>query len=130
MGRQELQAQAEDHANFVVTAAAPAWFEELSRWESAQTAIRYALDLIEHDGEDLRNLRFLDRKAALARLLRDMEARILLNEHVARMGRPCSPMRASFALGASFLPVRPVPRLDQSSKTAPTTTGHSITKGA
>jgi ATP-dependent DNA ligase len=30
--------------------------------------------LIEHDGEDLRNLPFLDRKAALARLLRETEA--------------------------------------------------------
>jgi hypothetical protein len=34
--------------------------------------------LIEHDGEDLRNLPFLDRKAALAWLLRDAEAGILL----------------------------------------------------
>jgi bifunctional non-homologous end joining protein LigD len=45
-------------------------FEELSRREAAGTAILYALDLIEHDGEDLRNLPFLDRKAALARLSR------------------------------------------------------------
>jgi ATP-dependent DNA ligase len=39
----------------------------LSRREAARTAILYAFDLIEHDGEDLRNLPFLDRKAALAR---------------------------------------------------------------
>src|SRR5882757_7986568 len=44
-------------------------FDELSRREVAQTAILHAFDLIEHDGEDLRNLPFLDRKAALARLL-------------------------------------------------------------
>jgi ATP-dependent DNA ligase len=31
-------------------------FEELSRREAARTAILYAFDLIEHDGEDLRNL--------------------------------------------------------------------------
>jgi bifunctional non-homologous end joining protein LigD len=42
--------------------------------------------LIEHDGEDLRNVPFLDRKAALARLLRDAEAGILLNEHIAEDG--------------------------------------------
>jgi bifunctional non-homologous end joining protein LigD len=49
-------------------------FEELSHREAARTAILYAFDLIEHDGEDLRNLPFLDRKAALARLLRDAKA--------------------------------------------------------
>jgi hypothetical protein len=32
------------------------------------TAILYAFDLIEHDGEDLRGLPFLDRKAAMAQL--------------------------------------------------------------
>jgi len=40
-------------------------FEELRRREAARTAILYAFDLIEHDGEDLRNRPFLDRKAAL-----------------------------------------------------------------
>jgi hypothetical protein len=49
-------------------------FEELSHWEAARTAIHYAFDLIEHAREDLRNLPFLDRKAALVRLLRDTEA--------------------------------------------------------
>jgi bifunctional non-homologous end joining protein LigD len=61
-------------------------FEELRRREAAHTAILYAFDLIEHDGEDLRNRPFLDRKAALARLLRDTDAGILLNEHVAEDG--------------------------------------------
>jgi hypothetical protein len=35
--------------------------------------------LIEHDGEDLGNLPFLDRKAALACLLRETEAGILID---------------------------------------------------
>jgi bifunctional non-homologous end joining protein LigD len=61
-------------------------FDELSRRGAAQTAILHAFDLIEHDGEDLRNLPFLDRKAALARLLHETEAGILLNEHIAEDG--------------------------------------------
>jgi bifunctional non-homologous end joining protein LigD len=61
-------------------------FEELRRREAARTAILYAFDLIEHDGEDLRNLPFLDRKAALARLLRNTKAGILFNEHIAEDG--------------------------------------------
>jgi bifunctional non-homologous end joining protein LigD len=61
-------------------------FEELRRRAAAHAAILYAFDLIEHDGEDLRARPFLDRKAALARLLRDTKAGILLNEHVAEDG--------------------------------------------
>jgi bifunctional non-homologous end joining protein LigD len=61
-------------------------FEELSRREAADTAILYAFDLIEHDGEDMRNRPFLDRKAALARLLRNIKAGILFNEHIAEDG--------------------------------------------
>jgi bifunctional non-homologous end joining protein LigD len=57
-------------------------FEELSRRRAADAAILYAFDLIEHDGEDMRNLAFLDRKAALARLLRNTEAGILFDEHI------------------------------------------------
>jgi ATP-dependent DNA ligase len=41
-------------------------FEELSRREVARTAILYAFDLIEHDGEDLRNLPFLEGCAGAA----------------------------------------------------------------
>jgi bifunctional non-homologous end joining protein LigD len=51
-------------------------FEVLSRREAARTV--YAFDLIEHDGEDLRKLPFLDRKAALARLCRQEAAPCLL----------------------------------------------------
>ena len=61
-------------------------FEELSHREGARAAILYAFDLIEHDGEDMRNLPFLDRKAALARLLRNTKAGILFNEHIAEDG--------------------------------------------
>jgi bifunctional non-homologous end joining protein LigD len=61
-------------------------FDELRRREAARTAILYAFDLIEHDGQDLRDRPFLDRKAALALLLRDTKAGILLNEHVAADG--------------------------------------------
>ena len=48
-------------------------FDELRRREAARTAILYVFDLIEHDGEDLRDRSFLDRKAALTRALRDTE---------------------------------------------------------
>jgi ATP-dependent DNA ligase len=44
-------------------------FDELRRRVAAHSAMLDAFDLIEHDGQDLRDLRFLDRKAALARLL-------------------------------------------------------------
>jgi bifunctional non-homologous end joining protein LigD len=61
-------------------------FEELRRREAADTAILHAFDLIEHDGEDMRNRPFLDRKNALARLLCNTEAGILFNEHIAEDG--------------------------------------------
>jgi bifunctional non-homologous end joining protein LigD len=61
-------------------------FEELSRREAARTAILFAFDLIELDGEDMRNCSFLDRKAALARLLGGLKAGLLLNEHIAEDG--------------------------------------------
>src|SRR5262249_28637383 len=61
-------------------------FDELRRRGAAQTAILYAFDLIEHDGEDLRNRSFLDRKSELARLLRGIKAGIRFNEHVAGDG--------------------------------------------
>jgi bifunctional non-homologous end joining protein LigD len=61
-------------------------FDELRRREDARTAILYAFDLIKHDGEDLRDHPFLNRKAALARLLRNTEAGIVFNEHIAEDG--------------------------------------------
>jgi len=62
-------------------------FDELRSREAADTAMVYAFDLIEHDGEDLRDLPFLDRKAALSRLLRNTEVGILFNEHLAEDGQ-------------------------------------------
>jgi bifunctional non-homologous end joining protein LigD len=61
-------------------------FEELRRQGGARTAVLFAFDLIERDGKDLRDRPFIERKAALARLLRGSEAGILLNEHVAEDG--------------------------------------------
>jgi ATP-dependent DNA ligase len=61
-------------------------FEELRSKEAADTAILYPSDLIEHDGEDMRNRPFFDRKAALPRLLRNSAAGILFNEHIAEGG--------------------------------------------
>ena len=57
-------------------------FDELRRREAAHSAMLYAFDLIEHDGQDLRDRPFLDRKAALARLLRGTDTHTLFNEHV------------------------------------------------
>jgi bifunctional non-homologous end joining protein LigD len=61
-------------------------FDDLRRREAARTAVLYAFDLIEHDDQDLRDLPFLDCKAALARLLRDTEAGILVTSTLRRMG--------------------------------------------
>jgi hypothetical protein len=69
-------------------------FEELSRRVAAHTAILYAFDLIEHDGEDLRYRPFLDRKFALARLLRIPRRASFSTNTLSRMGRPFSRMLA------------------------------------
>jgi bifunctional non-homologous end joining protein LigD len=61
-------------------------FDDLRRREAAHSAMLYAFDLIEHDCQDLCDLPFLDRKEALAQLLRDIKAGILLNEHVVADG--------------------------------------------
>jgi hypothetical protein len=55
----------------------------LSLFDQLRRRRRYRdpLDLIEHDGEDMPDRRFLDRKAALARLLRNTQAGILFDEH-------------------------------------------------
>jgi bifunctional non-homologous end joining protein LigD len=50
--------------------------------EAPHNAMLYAFDLIEHDGQDLRDLPFLDRKAALARMLQVADTHILFNEHI------------------------------------------------
>jgi hypothetical protein len=86
-------------------------FEELSRREAADTAILYAFDLIERDGEDMGNRRFLDRKVALARHLRNTDSGILFNEHLAAPSSSRTP--AGWAQTASLqsawtAPIRPV----------------------
>jgi hypothetical protein len=48
-------------------------FDELRRRDSAKSAVLFAFDLIEQNGEDLRSLPFLERKDALARLLRGIK---------------------------------------------------------
>jgi len=63
-----------------------AQFDELRRRDGAKRAMLYAFDLIELDSVDLRNRPLLERKAVLARLLRGIEAGILLNEHIAEDG--------------------------------------------
>jgi bifunctional non-homologous end joining protein LigD len=94
-------------------------FEELSCREAARTAILYAFDLIEHDGEDLGDRPFLERKAVLARLLRDTEAGILLNEHIAEDGAtvfahavPARRRGHRVEEDRWHVSIRPVPRLD------------------
>jgi bifunctional non-homologous end joining protein LigD len=81
--------RADQAKSFTIDGEAVCWNHGLSRFDdphrrdAAHKAIFYPFDLIEHDGRDLRDRPFLDRKAALARLLSDTEAGILLNEHVA-----------------------------------------------
>jgi bifunctional non-homologous end joining protein LigD len=61
-------------------------FDELRRSDSADDAFQYAFDLLELDGEDLRPLPLIERKARLAQLLRRSKAGILLNDHIAADG--------------------------------------------
>jgi ATP-dependent DNA ligase len=61
-------------------------FDALRRRESARTAILYAFDLIERNGEDFRDRSFLDRKEALSRLLGGSSAGILYNDHFVAEG--------------------------------------------
>jgi bifunctional non-homologous end joining protein LigD len=44
-------------------------FDELRRRDAATKAILWAFDLIKHDGDDLRELAFIERKGRLARLI-------------------------------------------------------------
>ena len=73
-------------------------------------------------GHDLRDHRFLDRKATLARLLRDTEAGILFNEHVAGDGptvfeHACRlGAEGNFKEGRRHLSIRSVPGLGQGSQ--------------
>jgi len=59
-------------------------FDELRR--TGAVAMLWAFDLIEHDGEDLRELAFVERKSRLARLWEQVPGGIALNEHIAADG--------------------------------------------
>jgi ATP-dependent DNA ligase len=61
-------------------------FDELRRRDRASDVFLYAFDLLELEGEDLRPLALIERKARLSRLLRRSKAGILLNEHIAADG--------------------------------------------
>jgi hypothetical protein len=93
---------------------------EPRRREAADTAIVYAFDLIEHDGEDMRNLR----KNALARLLGNSEAGILFNEHIVEDSRrlrarlPAWRRGHRVKEGRKHVSIWPVPRLDQGPQSA------------
>jgi ATP dependent DNA ligase domain len=77
-------------------------FEELSRREAARTAILYAFDIIEHEGEDLRHLPFLDRKAALARCCATPKLASCLTNTLPRMAPPSLRTLVSLAPRVSF----------------------------
>ena len=88
----ELQAHFRAHPD-----AWAAWYRRFGSWDQVEpgrmsTILSYT-DYIDWKtfigdklGEDLRDRPFLERKAALARLLRDAKAGILLNEHTCRLG--------------------------------------------
>jgi ATP-dependent DNA ligase len=61
-------------------------FDELRRAEGARVAFLYAFDLLEHNGEDLRERPLLVRRKALATLLRRSQDGIVFNEHIAEEG--------------------------------------------
>jgi hypothetical protein len=100
-------------------------FEELRRREAADTAILYAFDLIEHDGDDTRNSPFLDRKNALARLLRNTRLASCSTNTFPRTAPSFSRILPAWGRGYRFkedrqhLSIRPVPRLDQGQQSPP-----------
>jgi bifunctional non-homologous end joining protein LigD len=99
-------------------------FDELRRRAAAHAAILYAFDVIEHDGEDLHARPFLERKAGLARVLRDTKAGILpLGAQGIVSERVDGPYRSGRA-GPQSRPYRPaagVERLESRSLTVPMT---------
>jgi hypothetical protein len=87
-------------------------FEELSRREGARTTILYAFDLIEHDGEDMRNRPFLRSQGRA-------QAGILFNEHIAEYGTivfahlPAWCRRHRLQADRRHVSIRSLPGLDQ-----------------
>jgi bifunctional non-homologous end joining protein LigD len=57
-------------------------FDELHNRRRLGEAILYAFDLLELNGDDLRPLPFVKRKARLARLLARADAGLAFNEHI------------------------------------------------
>jgi bifunctional non-homologous end joining protein LigD len=111
-------------------------FDDLRRRVAARAAVLYAFDLVEHDGQDLRDLPFLDRKAALARLRRDTDAGILFNEHVAEgWVTRSSPMHSGLAprvsrRSGSTAPIGPVCARSGSRSGIPPASRHRGAAGA
>ena len=63
-----------------------AQFDELRQRNGAKRAILYGFDLIELNGVDLRRRPLLERKTALADLLGETKAGIMLNDHITADG--------------------------------------------
>jgi ATP-dependent DNA ligase len=61
-------------------------FDRLRGRRDDRLVFLYAFDLIELDGDDLRHEPIETRKAALARLLRNVERGLLVNEHIEEPG--------------------------------------------
>jgi ATP-dependent DNA ligase len=64
-------------------------FHALRSRRRGHEAVLYAFDLIEHDGDDLRDLALIERKRRLAKLLRAKRRFIRFTEHLT--GCPCPP---------------------------------------
>jgi hypothetical protein len=89
--------------------------EELSRREAADAAVLYAL--LEHDGEDMRN-HILDRKTALARLLRDTEPGMSRTALSSSPRLPVGRIGHHFEAGGQHISIRSMPGLDQGTNPA------------
>jgi ATP-dependent DNA ligase len=61
-------------------------FDRLRYRRDDRRVFRYAFDLIELNGDDLRDKAIETRKASLAKLLRNIERGVLLNEHISEPG--------------------------------------------
>jgi hypothetical protein len=89
------------------------------RREAARSAILYAFDLIEYDGEDLRNLPFLAERRRWRGCCARPRPASCSNEHLGRPYRlrACLPARCRgyrFEEGRWHVSIWPVSRLDQS----------------
>jgi ATP-dependent DNA ligase len=76
-------------------------FDYLHRRQKVTDAMLYAFDLLELNGEDLRSLPLLDRKAKLAKLLVHSRSGIVLKITPTTTAPPCSCTPAKWAWKAS-----------------------------